>query len=114
MPPNHQHSMTLNRSPWKRSVRAHGVTGLGANSGASAYWLPLPSYRVDNRLHSISGWFKIDLGSLSMLILAILLIGAEAVEKGLDDSSPKKSRGLVGVSLRVLKGWNHGGGHVGF
>ena len=37
---------------------------LGAISGATSQWPPLPSCRVGNMLHSISGWFKVGLGWL--------------------------------------------------
>ena len=35
MPPNHQHSTTLNCFSWKRSAQAQGVTGLDAISGTT-------------------------------------------------------------------------------
>jgi len=62
--PNHQHSSTLNCSPWKRSAHAHRLSGLGAISDATLYQTLIPSYRVDNRLHSISDRFKMGLGWL--------------------------------------------------
>jgi len=58
-PPNYQHSIALNCSPWKRSARAHGVMGLGVISGAISYQPPLPSWRVGNGLHSTSDRFKL-------------------------------------------------------
>ena len=59
--PNHQHSTTLNHSPWKRSGHPHRVTGLGAISAITTYQSPLPSYKECNRFHSISGRFKVVL-----------------------------------------------------
>jgi hypothetical protein len=51
MPPNHQHSTTLNHSLWKRSARAHILTCLGAISGPTAVQTGLHSnWRV--------GWFN--------------------------------------------------------
>ena len=38
--------------------------GLGAIIGVTTNWPPLPSYKVGNGLHSISGWFKVGLGWL--------------------------------------------------
>ena len=61
MPPNYQHSITFNNSPWKRSAQAHGGTGLGAISGATTYLPPLPPYKVGNELHFASGYFKVAL-----------------------------------------------------
>ena len=40
------------------------MTGLGAISGTTTHWLPLPPYRVGNMLHSMSGRFKMGLGWL--------------------------------------------------
>ena len=40
-PPNHQHYIALNRSPWKRSVWVYKVPGLGAISGGTSCWPPL-------------------------------------------------------------------------
>ena len=37
---------------------------LGIISGAILYRPPLPSYRVGNGLHFISGWFKVGFGWL--------------------------------------------------
>ena len=59
MPPNCQHSSTINRSPQCRSGWAHGVTVLGVLSGATSHQPPLPPHRVCNGLHSISSWFKV-------------------------------------------------------
>ena len=51
MPPNHQHSTTLNRSLWKRSARAHILTCLSAISGPTTVQTGLHSnWRV--------GWFN--------------------------------------------------------
>ena len=40
------------------------MTVLGAISGDTSYRPPLPPCTVGNKLHSISGWFKVGLGCL--------------------------------------------------
>ena len=125
MPPNQQHSTILNCSLWKMSVHAHGVTGLRAISGTTAYRLALPPNRVGSKLHSISGRFKVRFGVAcqSMPILALLF-----TRGGI---KPTKPRGLVTGNKGVVlwdvgfgtwdtRGrfynwteWDHGGGHVG-
>jgi hypothetical protein len=40
------------------------VMVLGAISGATSQWPPLPPFRVRNGLYFISGWFKVGLGWL--------------------------------------------------
>ena len=45
MPSNHQHSPTLNRSPWCKSAHAHGGMVLCAVGDATSYRTPLPPCR---------------------------------------------------------------------
>jgi hypothetical protein len=58
MPPNCQ-LYCLNRSPWCRSDRAHGVIVFGAISGATLYRPSLPPCTVGYMLQSISGRFQV-------------------------------------------------------
>ena len=56
--------ITLNCSPCSRNVRAHKVMVLGLISGVTSYRPPQSQCRVGNKLHSISGPFKVCLGWL--------------------------------------------------
>ena len=114
----------LEPSPWCKSARAHEVMVLGAISGATSYWPPLPSYRVGNMIHSISCLFKVFSEGI------VNTYSSHSIHRK-EQYKPTKPRGAImgtkGVGLddkgigthdarrRFYNrtGCDHGGGHVG-
>ena len=69
---------------------------LGVISGATSYRSPRPPCRVGNRLHSISGWFKMGLGWLVNAYSSHSIHNTKEVgPQSTQGSFPWDARGLV-------------------
>ena len=137
--PNCQHYATLNHFSWCRSAMAHRATVAGGISGAASQQPLLLPCRVGNGLHSVSDWFKVDIGWLvnayfnhpidqgggvGSMVLAILFTKptrqAHKAQRGLvmgtkETVSRHEGGWFPGCKVMVCKwnvGWDHGSGHV--